>query len=200
LAADPLRNSSVNKALKTKLIVLSCVCIVGAAALLAAFPGQWNPLTWMFPEDEVVAAEAVVLKAENASGHDPAWERRWRGKIRTWGIRGSHKVEEGEIWFDKFPGKSGVYDVELGAFFEQDGSPFYRVTAGDRILGEGQFPYLTGARDCKGKGEAKHLRLGRHTIRQGERITIWGRSVYECPDMNGAYTLWHSIIFSPVSE
>ena len=61
-------------------------------------PPQYDPLERM-QEGPDIAAETgeIVLKAEEADGHDPAWEARWQKRLRTWGIRGSKKEEEGEI-------------------------------------------------------------------------------------------------------
>ena len=50
---------------------------------------------------------AVQLSAGRNSGHDSAWTSRPYGGKPTWGIRGSGYPEDGEIWFNSFPGASG---------------------------------------------------------------------------------------------
>ncbi len=97
-------------------------------------------------------AQTVVLKADDNTGHDEVWEKRYTDGKNSWGIRGDREnatVYEGRIWFDKFPGVSGKYKVELGAVYEEDGAPSYKVSAGGRTLREGRYPYANGAANCK---------------------------------------------------
>jgi len=84
---------------------------------------------------------AVQLSAGRNSGHDSAWTSRPYGGKPTWGIRGSGYPEDGEIWFNSFPGASGEYQVTLGVYLEQDGSSYSAVRAGGRTLKDGRFPY-----------------------------------------------------------
>ena len=59
-------------------------------------------------------AQTVVLKADDNTGHDEVWEKRYTDGKNSWGIRGDREnatVYEGRIWFDKFPGVSGKYKV-----------------------------------------------------------------------------------------
>ena len=147
------------------------------------------------PVDPPLAA--VQLSAGRNSGHDSAWTSRPYGGKPTWGIRGSGYPEDGEIWFNSFPGASGEYQVTLGVYLEQDGSSSYAVRAGGRTLKDGRFPYYRGKRDCDARGGTSEIGLGRHTINQGERISVWGRSIYEC-GKHGAYALWYSMRFEPV--
>ena len=122
------------------------------------------------------------------------WQKRHRYGRATWGIRGSGKVESGLIWFDHFPGESGEYRIILRGVFEQDGAPFYAVRAGGRTLAEGRFPYLTGKLVCDGEGAPGKLDLGVHRLNRGEKVALWGKSIYECGS-HGAYTLWDRLVF-----
>ncbi len=141
---------------------------------------------------------ALVLSADENSGHDPVWEKRHYYLKPSWGIRGSGLVEGGSIWFDSFPGPDGSYLVELGTIAEQDGSSPLKLFAGDDLLFDGRIPYLKGKRDCNARGGARTQNLGVHTIEKGSRIRIWAQSVYECGE-KGAYALWYRLVFTPQS-
>lgn len=144
---------------------------------------------------EPVPANTLVLLASENSGHDPAWEKRHYYGRKTWGIRGSGVPEDGNLWFDAFPGESGTYRVTMGVILEQDGSPHYSLKAGERVLKEGRFPYLKGEKNCDERGAPTRFELGEHFLEKGERISVWGKSVYECGE-KGAYTLWHDLRFT----
>jgi len=163
-------------------------------ALLAAglgyflFGAEWSSSRTLEPNQ-------ILLRAGDNNGHDPVWKKRHYYGLATWGIRGSGKVESGKIWFDGFPGDSGYYDITMGALFERDGRGAYRVVAGERTLQEGEFPYYQGTKDCNSRGGQGNLSLGRHWIEKGEKITVWGESIYECGE-KGAYTLWYELLFT----
>jgi hypothetical protein len=141
----------------------------------------------------------IVLAAGDNDGHSPAWTKRHYYGLNTWGIRGSEKSEEGEIWFSSFPGPSGRYEVQLSGVFENDGSPHIAVYAGEKALFTGRFPYPSGKKDCSARGERGMLVLGTHNITHGEKIRVWGRSVYECGE-KGAYSLWDRLLFTPAES
>jgi hypothetical protein len=145
------------------------------------------------------AQSTLTLWADDHSGHDPAWERRAYYFKPSWGIRGSGVSEEGSIWFDSFPGETGLYEIVLGAIIEQDGSSHYEVYANENLLKKGRFGYAKGEKNCDGRGRSGQIALGTHRLEKGCRIRIWGKSVYEC-GKKGAYTLWYSISFRMVLE
>lgn len=141
----------------------------------------------------------TVLFADQNDGHDEVWEPRRFFGLSSWGIRGLGYPEGGEIWFNSFPWESGVYDVSLHAGLEQDGSAYYSLRAGERVLSTGRIPYLNGYLDCDAPGLAQIIPLGRHTFTQGERIALWAESTYECGDA-GAYAIWESLVFTRIDE
>lgn len=136
----------------------------------------------------------ISLKAHQNDGHDKAWESRPYYFKSTWGINGSGKPEDGEIWFNSFPGETGSYKIRLKGILEQDGSAEFALKASTRTLYTGKFPYLKGKRDCDARGASSSIDLGEHKIVHGEKISIWARSVYEC-GKKGAYALWYSLEF-----
>jgi len=146
----------------------------------------------------------IVLSADDYDGRDAIWIKRPSAGTDSWGIRGTGRPEAGAMWFDKFPGKSGLYRVELGAVLDRDGNPEYRVLAGGRILGQGQYGYACGDLLCtRDKStcpdRAAYLDLGVQRLTHDERIEVWGRATYPCPG-HGAYTRWYEIRFSPAEE
>ncbi|MCB0325011.1 MAG: hypothetical protein KDD69_15615 [Bdellovibrionales bacterium] len=167
--------------------------------LLVLLTGVTIVASWGRAASDPVPQGAIVLAADSNDGHDPAWEKRHYYGKATWGIRGSGKVEAGEMWFSAFPGPSGEYRVSLDVIAEQDGSPPYRVLAENVVLSEGVFPYPSGARDCDARGRPMELDLGEHRIEHGSKIRVWGQSVYECGE-KGAYALWYRLVFTPVTN
>ncbi len=142
----------------------------------------------------------IALQADKASGKDNVWQKRAAVGKPSWGIKGSGNSLSGSMWFDAFPGASGKYRVELGAVLEFDGQPEYKVSAGGKTLKSGSYPYSMGSRQCdvsKGKDKAVHLDLGTHEIKQGDKIEVWGKSVYPC-GAHGAYTRWWEVRFTSV--
>jgi len=145
---------------------------------------------------EPAASKRIVLWAHQADGRDPVWQSRPRYGLKLWGIRGSGRVESGSVWFHSFPGESGPYRIVVRGVFEQDGRPFFQLTAGGRLLQRGRYPYLKGSLVCGGQSGPGKLDLGVHQIRRGDRIEFWGESVYECGP-HGAYTFWERLVFIP---
>jgi len=146
-----------------------------------------------------LSASSVILKADDNDGHDEQWKSRPYYFKNTWGIRGSGKVEEGNIWFNSFPGDSGSYSVVIHTILEQDGSPHFSLKIGGDDAYNGRFPYLKGEKNCDKRGAKGSIELGEHFIKKGQKITIWGRSIYECGE-KGAYALWHKITFTKKIE
>lgn len=141
----------------------------------------------------------VILRADENTGHDKQWTSRPYYSRRTWGIIGSGKKEQGNIWFDSFPGESGKYEVFIDAILEQDGSSHYALYLDDTEIARGRFPYPDGKRDCDARGRVGVVRLGTHHIEKGAKIKVWGQSVYECGE-KGAYTLWYALRFTKVKS
>jgi hypothetical protein len=146
----------------------------------------------------VPAGKTIVLKAANHDGKDKCWTKRNKGN-GEWGIRGSHRVESGNIWFDSFPGATGRYRVGFRVVTENDGHPHYRISAGGRQIGGGQLPLPQGNRLGKGKAYADRvLDLGIHEVRKGDKINVWAKSVYPMGRSHGAYCRWSEMHFTPV--
>jgi len=183
---------------RKKTLVASILTVaLGAAAGLAAY---WRPMAdGLWPWRGAVAA-GTALRADSHDGRGEVWERRPSAGKSSWGIRGSGIPESGSIWFDGFPGDSGVYLVELGAVLERDGDPAYKISAAGRVLGQGRYPYACGKLMCAASkrscpDKAAHLNLGTHRIQHGERIEVWGRSRYPC-GAHGAYARWFEVRFT----
>jgi hypothetical protein len=141
----------------------------------------------------------VSLVPDQADGHSPAWERRYYYGKLSWGIRGSRAVERGEMWFDRFPGKSGRYRIRLGVILENDGQALFQVQAAERTLADLRLPWASGKKDCERRGRPDVLDLGEYELNQGDRITVIGESDYACGlDKGGAYALWYRLSFEPV--
>lgn len=176
-----------------KLFFYIAVGLIGISTLAVySFAGP------RFKSSAPTSTKVISLYADKSSGRDPAWKKRHKYGLRTWGIRGSHKVESGNIWFDKFPGATGRYRIRLHALLEHDGQGAYRLGAGEQILSQGKFPYALNQQHCGKKGVYQALDLGDHHIEQGSKISLWGESVYQCPEGNGAYTMWERIDFEPL--
>ena len=168
---------------------------LGLLILLGAI--VYRPYLFATPVSNAIEKGIVLLRAGAHDGKDAPWRRRPYYGLKTWGIRGSGSPESGYIWFDEFPGATGDYHIVLKAIFEQDGSPQYALFAGRRVLKRGRFPYAKGKKDCEARGMPSSLYLGIHRIEQGEKISIWGESTYECANGNGAYVLWEELVFTP---
>lgn len=147
---------------------------------------------------------AIVLEADSSDGHESIWIRRPSAGTDSWGIRGSGRPESGEMWFNRFPGKSGHYRVALGAVLERDGDPEFRVLAGKQILAQGHYDYACGTLLCtKNKtvcpDRKSLIDLGVHYLEHDQKVAVWGRATYPCPG-HGAYTRWYEIRFTPIAE
>lgn len=147
----------------------------------------------------------VVFQADRHDGKDEAWIRRPSAGKPSWGIHGTGYPDSGSMWFDKFPGKTGRYKIELGAVLERDGAPAYRVLAGGAILGEGEYPYACGTLMCEATREAcpdraVYIDLGEHLIRGEVRIQVWGRSDYPCSPEHGSYARWYELRFTKAGK
>jgi hypothetical protein len=152
----------------------------------------------------LVQAQTYSFKAPNYNGKTQYFVDRGTidGKA-TYGIKGegvTGEVHSADMWFNSFPGNSGTYNIQFGVVLEDDGDPEYAVTAGSRLIKKGRFPYASGSRKCSGSyKKASYLNLGDHQVNKGEKINIWGKSVYYCGragDWHGAYTRWFEIKFT----
>ncbi len=155
----------------------------------------------------VVQAADVMLHVNNKSGNDGKYEQRDRYNTGSWGIKGDGSkatVWDGNIWFNSFPGESGKYKIIYHVILEADGQSPYKVTAGGRTLKEDAMPYAGGTYKCNTENyDAKGtIDLGTHQINKGEKINVWGKSVYKCQhsgSWHGAYARCKQLEFKFVS-
>lgn len=137
----------------------------------------------------------ITLKAGDADDFDGVWEPRSSEGKPSWGIKGTGEPLQGSMWFDSFPGATSIYSIEFGIIAEDDGPPLYKVFAGDRLLKSGTYPCPKGDCGCTKNTEAATIDLGQHAIAEGDRIEVWGKSVYPCGS-HGAYTRWYELAFT----
>ncbi len=168
--------------------------LLGCVALLVIGTGAF----------QVAESQTIVLQADNNNGHDNVWQKRADAGKQSWGIEGRSDgtVLSGNIWFNTFPGENGKYKVTFGVILEDDGDPEYKLSAGTKVLQQGRYSYPSGTRKCEGgTSKASTIDLGEQDIKKGDKITIWGRSVYYCQaggKYHGAYTRWYEIRFEKV--
>ena len=146
------------------------------------------------PQADIHQENQVILYADNALNKDEVWAKRYYYGMRTWGIRGSGKVESGRMCLAPFPRESGDYLVSIDAVFEHDGSPALRLSIDGEVLYRGQLPYAENYLDCEKRGMPGTVALGTFHINAGAQICVWGESVYECGE-KGAYMLWERLRF-----
>lgn len=137
----------------------------------------------------------ITLKAGDADDYDGVWEPRSSAGKPSWGIKGTGDQLQGSMWFDSFPGVTGIYSIEFGIIAEDDGPPNYKVFAGDRLLKSGKYPCPDGNCGCTKNTAAATIDLGEHAVGNGDRIEVWGKSVYPCGS-HGAYTRWYELAFT----
>lgn len=128
-------------------------------------------------------SQTIVLQADNNNGHDNVWQKRAEAGKQSWGIEGRSDgtVLSGNIWFNTFSGETGKYKVTFGVILEDDGDPEYKISAGSKVLQQGRYTYPSASRKCEGgKTKASTISLGEQDIKKGDKITVWGRSVYYC--------------------
>jgi hypothetical protein len=146
----------------------------------------------------VCVAADVVLEADDKDGYDSEWGKRYEAGTNSWGIDGTGDPLSGKMWFNSFPGASGTYEVIMGIVAEEDGQPEYKVYAGGDLLKGGKYPCPGGSCDCSKNTRAQTINLGEHHIAQGDKIEVWGKSVYPCGS-HGAYARWYELRFKPIS-
>lgn len=145
------------------------------------------------------AAQDEVLTADGNSGRDSTIATRYAAGVNSWGIAaGLAAGTAGFIWWDSFPGPTGVYRVEMGAVLEADGNAKYRFLIAQNERARGQFPYAGGVLDCSAGAqslfEVTTLNLGFHVINNGDEIRLRLESDHDC-GANGAVGRFYEIRF-----
>jgi len=106
-----------------------------------------------------------------------------------------------------FPGKSGIYQIELLAQTEREGQSPYRISINGTQVSSGKFPFSQGELNCKCYRQpwtkycpdvVMNLDAGTHKINTGDIIEFYGEEEYLC-GAHGAYSKWRGMIFNPVN-
>ncbi len=148
-------------------------------------------------------AQTYTLKAKDYDGKTQYFVfKEDNSGDEIWGIKTEYSgmVYSADMWFNSFPGRTGTYKVEFSVVLEPDGDPEYEVKAGSRRIKKGRYPYSGDSRNCEGATKKCVLNLGEHKINKGEKINVWGTSVYYCQDKDGkwhgAFTRWYELKFT----
>ena len=106
-----------------------------------------------------------------------------------------------------FPGKSGIYQIELLAQTEREGQSPYRISINGTQVSSGKFPFSQGELNCKCYRQpwsvycpdvVMKLNAGTHQINNGDIIEYYGEEEYLC-GAHGAYSKWRGMNFNPVN-
>ncbi|MEA1889643.1 MAG: hypothetical protein U9N50_07695 [Pseudomonadota bacterium] len=106
-----------------------------------------------------------------------------------------------------FPGKSGIYQIELLAQTEREGQSPYRISINGNEVSSGKFPFSQGELICKCYKQpwavycpdvVMKLNAGTHQINYGDIIEYYGEEEYLC-GAHGAYSKWRGMVFNPVN-